>query len=698
MTSSRNRRRSSTRRPGPLAPVLRRALVFGGALAAFAVALYAFFVLSPARLDPVAARDAAARSIALLDSDNPTAARDKAIEAVRSDPNSAEAHLALARAQLQLEDGIGAEAELRRAIDGGLDAKAAQHLLAEAQLLQNQPQRAIELAEKTDPRFRPYGLRIRARALTALGNYAAANAALAEAMRIAPRDGNVWTDVGRFRFIAGDMLGAIEASERAVELDPGGIDALVLRGELVRAQYGLIAALPWFERALGRDPAYHDALIEYAATLGDAGRTRAMLAVTRRALAARPSSAEAFYLQGVLAARAGDFDLARAMLGRAGSLSVPGALLLGGTLDLQSGDYGQAADKLRQLVGAQPMNITARKLLAAALLRSDAARNAIDLLRPVTARGDADSYALTLMARGFERIGERGEAARFLDRAAYPAREDSAAFSSDDSASQLAAGAQLRPGDPTAVVPMIRAQIDNGDAPSALARAQQIARTNPGAPGAHIVVGDVLMLLDRHGEAAAAYQRAADLRFDEPVMLRLVEALDRAGRRAEATNALALFLSQNPVNVAALRLTAHWQLAGREYDGAIDTLELLRLRLGNRDAGLETDLSAAYAGAGEYEEAQRHGQTAYLLQPANPAAADAFGWAMFRNGDTAGALELLQKAVILAPRHSGLRWHLAQAYAEANRRPEARLHAQAALADPAFPERAAASALVARFS
>jgi tetratricopeptide (TPR) repeat protein len=302
------------------------------------------------------------------------------------------------------------------------------------------------------------------------------------------------------------------------------------------------------------------------------------------------------------------------------------------------------------------------------------------------------------MARGFERIGERGEAARFLDRAAYPARAEATSFSSDDSANLLAADAQLRPGDPAAVVPMIRAQIDSGDRGGALARAQQIARANPGAPGAHIVVGDVLMLLDRYGEAAAAYQRAADLRFDEPVMLRLVEALDRAGRRAEASNALALFMSQNPVNVAALRLTAHWQLAGGEYDAAIDTLEMLRLRIGDRDAGLETDLSAAYAGAGENEAAQRHGQTAYILQPSNPAAADAFGWAMFRNGDTAGALELLQKAVVLAPRHSGLRWHLAQVYAEANRKPEARLHAQAALADPRFPERAAASALVARFS
>lgn len=686
MTSSRKRRRALP---------IRRIAVFAGALGAFGIALYAFFALSPVRLDPVAARASTERALALLAEDNPTAARDAALAAVRSDPNSADAHLLLARSQLQLEDGIGAEAELRRAIEAGLDAKRAHHLMAHALLLQGDPEKAIAEVEKTEPQFRSYGLRIRARAMLALGNLGAAAASLAEAVRIAPRDAEVWTDMGRFRFAAGDVAGAIEASQRAVQLAPGNIDALVLRGELVRTQYGLVAALPWFERALARDPNYHDALIEYAATLGDAGRTRDMLAATRRALAARPGSAQAFYLQSVLAARAGDFDLARTLLQRTGGMGgLPGALLLGGALDLEAGDNEQAIGKLRQLVGTQPMNIPARKLLAVALLRTDSARNAIDVLRPVAMRADADPYTLTLVARGFERIGERGEAARFLDRATAATSAESAAFSPDDSIAVLGAPAQERPDDPTAVVPLIRAMIDRGDRTAALARAEAIAARNPGAPGAYLVLGDMLMLLGRSGDAAATYSRAAALRFDEPTMLRLVESLEKTGRRAEAANALALFVSQNPANAAALRLTAQWQLAGREYDAAIDTLEGLRARLGDRDAGLNAELSAAYAAAGEKEAAERYGLAAYLLAPANPAAADAYGWALHQSGDTGGAVELLQKAIALAPRHSGLRWHLAQVYADMDRKPEARAQLEAALADPGFPERAAANVLI----
>ena len=104
-------------------------------------------------------------------------------------------------------------------------------------------------------------------------------------------------------------------------------------------------------------------------------------------------------------------------------------------------------------------------------------------------------------------------------------------------------------------------------------------------------------------------------------------------------------------------------------------------------------LAAAYAGAGETGTAVDFGEAAYGLAPANPAVVDAYGWALFRGGDKDGALELLQKAVILAPRHPGLRWHLAQVYAALGRKAEAKQHAQAALADPGFTERAAAQAM-----
>ncbi|MBO9714054.1 tetratricopeptide repeat protein [Sphingomonas sp.] len=668
MTSSRNR--SRRRRSTFDRAIVRRLVVGIGCAAAFGVAVYAFFALSPLRQDPAQARASVQQSLALLEQGNVTAARDAALSAVRSDPGSAEAHLALARTQLLLGDGAGAEGELRRAADAGFDAAKLHHLVAHALLLEGKPDQALAEAEKTDAPNRAYALRIRARALTAQGDFAGADAAVAEAIRIAPRDADVWVDAGRFRVAAGDVAGAIEASTRAVALDRNDGDALVLRGQLVRTQFGLVAALPWFEAALQRDPADFDALIEYAATLGDAGRANDMLAATRRALAVRPGNPQALYLQAVLAARAGNYDLARSLVEKTGGAidALPGMLLLGGTLDLDSGDVEQAIGKLRQLVDLQPMNFDARRLLAQAYLRGDSARNAIDVLAPLT-----DSYSLTLAARAYERSGDRVMADQLLDRAARATGGDGTPFATGDSVSVLSGPAAADPDNPNTVIPYIRALAASGDRQGAAARAQALAASNPGAPGAHLVLGDTLMLLGRWSDAANAYKAAASLRFDEPVMLRLVEAFDRAGRRAEAASALALFVQQNPWNAAAQRLSAQWQVAGGAYDAAVDTLEGLRSRIGDRDAAIGSLLALAYLGSGDGDSARSYAESAYALAPASAAAADAYGWTLYQAGDLDGAAELLRKAALLAPGNAGVAWHLAQATSELNRKPQAQV-------------------------
>lgn len=672
------------------------------ALAVLAVAPLALFVATqPLRADSDAggARLFLARSLSALDGGNYSAARRYARQAVGADPSWGLAHAILARTALTEGDGISAEGELDRASQVGFDMARGRQLLAHARLLQGDAAGALRIARTAGPRYWVYGLRVQAKALAAMGDPAAANAVLADAAARAPHDAATWADIGRFRLGIGDTVGAIDASARAVALDGDNLDALRLRAELVRGQYGLNAALPWFEAALKRDPYSYDVLVDYAATLGDAGRATDMLAATRRALAVRPGDARALYLLSVLAARAGSTDLARDLLQRTGGAldGMPGPLLLGATLDLDGGAHEQAVTKLRNLVAIQPMNLRARQLLGNALLRGGAARDALDVLRPLALRADADSYTLTLAARAFERTGDRVMAADMLDRAARPARGGAASFSADDSIPTLAAAASgASKGDPGTAIPLVRALIDSGDRGGALARANAVAAANPGSASAAVVLGDTLMSIGRAADAARAYRRAAGIRFDESVMLRLTEALDMAGDHSAAAATLATFLSQNPQNIAALRLAAHWQVAAGEYPAAIATLEDLRGRIGDRDAALLSELAYAYDGLGQDDVARSYAAAAYSLAPANPAAADAYGWVLYGAGDFDGALQLLEKAVAIAPGHAMLRWHLAQLYADLGRAADARGQAAAALADPRFGDRAAARKLVDR--
>ncbi len=669
-------------------------MAVGAALSLVSATLLAFAASGPAHADAATARDEVALAVRTLKLGNYSAARNHAQAAVKADPKWGLAHALLARSFLALGNGVAAQGELDRARAAGFDPARTHQLYAHAWLLQGDAGRALDEAKKAGPKYAGYAIRVGARALAAQSDNAGAQAALTALLADAPGDSFAWSDLARIKDAAGDVAGAIGDAQHAIDLDKNNVEALTLRGELVRSQYGLVAALPWFEHALAHDAYYVPALLDYAGTLGDAGRYADMLAATRKVLAAQPGSPQALYLQAVLAARAGNDDLARSLLVRTGGKlgGLPGALLLSGTLSYKAGAYQEAVTAWRALVGTQPTNIVARRLLGAALLRAGDPRGALEALRPVALRADADSYTLALVARAFEQSGERDWAATYLDRSAMPVMAGSGPFGTDDGLPRLSAVASAAPDEPVAQLGLIRGLIDAGDTEAALARARALVALTPGAPAAHLAVGDTLMAMHRYGDAADAYRTAADIRFDEPTMLRATDALERAARREEAANVLALFVSQNPQNVAGQRLAAHWQIAGGDWDAAIETLEGLRQRIGNRDAALLAELSYAYTGDGDAGTGLVYGKAAYALAPMNPAATDAYGWALYRQGRSEPALQLLEKAASIAPDRSVLRWHLGQAYADLDRNSEAATQIRAALADPGFGDRAAAVA------
>jgi len=55
-------------------------------------------------------------------------------------------------------------------------------------------------------------------------------------------------------------------------------------------------------------------------------------------------------------------------------------------------------------------------------------------------------------------------------------------------------------------------------------------------------------------------------------------------------------------------------------------------------------LAWAYAGAGDYDRAAAYARRAWALAPANPATAETLGWALYRRGDAAQGLALIQAA------------------------------------------------------
>ncbi|MFC0590873.1 tetratricopeptide repeat protein [Novosphingobium aquiterrae] len=552
----------------------------------------------------------------------------------QADGGAAQAALAKARAALGRGDGIAAEAELRKAAAAGAPKEALAAPMGEALIIQKNFSAARGwLAGGHFARGdQAYGWRMLGMLERFTGNLDAADQAYARALAIAPNDPVIWTDVGRLRFSRGEQVQAIDAANRALVADPDNPRALELRAQLMRDQAGWDAALPLYERALLKTPNDVDLLAGYAATLGEAGRLRDMLTVTRQMIALNSGDARPWFYQAVLAARAGNSDLARKLMIKAGTGldGMPAATLLRGIVELEAGNANAAVAQFDALVQQQPANRPAQLLLARALYESGDNAGLLNRFSADAARDDASPYLIALLARALEERGDRLGAAGYLDRlarAAPPAVMPIAERGSGDAAAA------------------VRSAIAAGNVAGAGAIADAYVRQKPGMFEALSLAGDAALARSAPLPALDYYRRAAQVRYPERMLLRTVEALEKSGRGGEAPPFVVSYLASWPGSRLAARLAAgHAAFAG-DWAQSCSLLEHLRSTGGGRDGRLLIDLSLAQLNADDADLAVETARRAARLLPGNGAAAQAWGMALVDSGgDRDLARQLLDKA------------------------------------------------------
>lgn len=228
--------------------------------------------------------------------------------------------------------------------------------------------------------------------------------------------------------------------------------------------------------------------------------------------------------------------------------------------------------------------------------------------------------------------------------------------------SALALAAQVGPDSPysgAAIDTRVGILTERGQREQALALAQAKS-DGPDATLADIVrTGDLLESLDRHADAAKAYDRAIALAGKTPEMadklwsiwLLKGGALEQGGNWAEAKPALEKAVQLAPLQPVALNYLGYAQLERRE------------------------NVKAALAMI----------ERASQLKPDDPAITDSLGWAHYLVGDVAKAIPTLEKAVQAQPGDATINEHLGDAYWAVGRKYEARYawNAAAVFADTA---------------
>ncbi|HVR91733.1 MAG TPA: tetratricopeptide repeat protein [Novosphingobium sp.] len=556
--------------------------------------------------------------------------------AVVAGPPAAERLIGQAQGALNRGEGVAAEMRLRDALAAGAGRAEVAAAMGDAYIQQGNLAKAREwlgpgefVVEQQAYGFRTLGLLERFER-----NLPAAGKAYDRALKLEPNNSMLWVDIARLRYLGGEHLGAIGAAERALELDPGNVRALEFRGQLVLDQFGLAAALPWFEAALVRAPDDSAILAEYAAMLGELGRAHEMLVVTRRILERDPRNPHAFFLQATLAARAGKSELARSLLKRTGSRldGVPAALLLGGVLELEVGNTATARDLFERLLRQQPANPRAALLVARTLYSSHAFDELIDRFAPLAARPDASPYLLTLVARAYEEREQRDLAASLLDRAAAAVDPPVQPIPEAAGIGFLAPRWADAPYDRALAVPYVRALLGAGQYAQAEAVAERMRAAKPGSGDIEGLAGDVQLALRRGPAAVERYRAAATVRLTDDLLLRMFSAFVLAGQGQAIGPMANNYLAMNPQNRLAARVVASGAAATGDWSRSRLMLENLRARSGGSDVRLLSDLALAKLREGDKAGAFATAQSAYRLQRASPVAAQAYAMALIANG------------------------------------------------------------------
>lgn len=540
----------------------------------------------------------------------------------------ADSALAKARAALDRGDGIAAEIELKRAMAAGAARETVAAQMGKAML--DQGNRAKARDWLAPGRFSSADAHFGFRMLGLLerldGNFAAAGKAYDRAIELDSRDPLLWVDIGRLRYLGGEHLLALEAADYALTLDAEEVRALEFRGQLVRDQYGLAAALPWFEAALAERPDDLSVLGEYAATLGDLGRASEMLVATRKILAIDGHNARAFQLQAILAARGGEFHTARSQLNKTRGLlaSEPATLLLDGIIELKSGNYLLAIEALEKLVSLQPANGRAQELLASAYYGAGNYRLVAARFAALATRSDASAYLLTTVARAHEVLGQRDLAAPLLDRAARAGDRDFA---------------------PVPENKPVGAMIAAGNAAGAAAGAEQMRQRFPNSAIAHALAGDAQFAIGDRAAATERYRLAARVGMSDSLLHRFSAALANSGQGIEAVRLVENHFAANPSSRTAARIAAFYASRLDDWGRAAQLLEHLRSNGGEQDSRLLADLALAQLKAGDSAAAEATAREAYRIQPANALAAQVWGMSLMAQGERkADAAALLAKA------------------------------------------------------
>lgn len=616
---------------------------------------------------------------------NTSAARDAVQEALRLAPEYMPAVTLAAGLNLSLGSLEQAERYARMVIERTPDNPLGYRVLGATYLRMNQPDRALEavrpaLNRRPDD---PVVLSIAGEAALKLNDPNSAAAYFERASKVNPADARSRTGVALSHLASGDRARAISELEQAVELDSNNLQADValvmaqvrdrqydkalaavarmekkapknpmpstLRGAVLSAKGDLKGARAAFEKALQIDPAFYPAAANLAAfDLRDK----------------RPGDARQRY-ESILAKDPKNSQAAVALAALTAST--------GGSREQVLADLKKAREANADAV--LPILATARYLI-----ETNTPKDAIPMLQEAANRNPENTQILDVLANAFIRSDQRGQAISTWEKilrinpkaAAAQFRIGEAQMAGGDRDAALASfrkAAEIAPGTVEPQVGMALVLQQQGKKDEAMRIATQMQSDAKLKLAGIVLEGDLLAADSKFAQASERYRAAFTMQRSMQIGTKVHRALLAAKRETDADAFLRDWIRAEPANLP-LRLYAgesetmrkRWKEAFDQYAVVLEKEPGNALALNNGAWALHQLKDA---------RALDYARRAYEAVPKSASIADTYGVILSEGGDRKG-IEMLRKAVELAPNNPQIRLHLAEALARADDKAGAR--------------------------
>lgn len=496
---------------------------------------------------------------------------------------------------------------------------------------------ALELAARKD------GAASRAGALLVITHLRSRNFARAmEQIRSMEAQGDnpaVQNLKGGVLLVSGDLPGARQAFNHALEIDPAHLPALDNLVELDVMERKVPQARQRYQSALAKQRNSLPLMMALARLEMRAGSPHAAMEVLERAASAHPDA-----------------------------LAPAQALTL---LYLRNGDAGRALELAQRLQGSQADQASALDLLAQAAAAAGKHTLALDALQKMAVLQAANADLQLRIARAHLVLQQKAPALQAARKALAvdPQREEALALAS-----------------------ALLIDSRNFDDARKLARLAQ--QRQPGAAIGFKLEADALLAEGKLAEAVALYERGLGLQRSGPMMIALHRALAAAGKQDAAQQRMQEWLARQPADQPTRLYFASHLMQQGDHGGARREYETILQRDPENVLALN-DLAWALLQLKD-PQALQPAERAYKLAPTNPAVADTLAWILTENGKAARALPLLKKALETAPTSADIRLHYAHALFRSGDKRAARSQCEQLLALQGFPQRAEVESLLAR--